>query len=164
MKKQQKSDTAIYRQYTDLSAMQIEQLKRMSSFFPFIADLAHAHLLLYIKTRDGDKYLVMKHHKPHTFFSQFELPAAGTMIAAVEEPLVSRVFEQGKAIHGRREWRLGNTLDMYAYPIKDGNDLIGVVTLETSQGYATSSSYYQLLEEESPGSAGHPTCENASYW
>ncbi len=146
MKEQQKSDTAIYRQYTDLSAMQIEQLKRMSSFFPFIADLAHAHLLLYIKTRDGDKYLVMKHHKPHTFFSQFELPAAGTMIAVVEEPLVSRVFEQGKAIHGRREWRLGNTLDMYAYPIKDGNELIGVVTLETSQGYATSSSYYQLLE------------------
>lgn len=146
MKDQQQSDTALYRQHTDLSAMQIELLKRMSGCFPFIADLAHAHLLLYLKTTDEHTYMVMKHHKPHTFFSQIELPEGGTLLPVKEEPLVKYVFDKGKPIHGRREWRLGNTLDMYAYPIKEGTDIIGVITLETSQGYATSSSYYQLLD------------------
>ncbi len=146
MKNHHGTDTALYRQHTDLTAMQIELLKRMSTCFAFIADLAHAHLLLYLKQPDGENYFVMKHHKPHTFFSQFELPKAGSVIPVLEEPVVSMVFEKGKMIHGRREWRLGNILDMYALPIKDGADIIGVVTLETSQGYATSSSYYQLLD------------------
>ena len=56
------------------------------------------------------------------------------------------VFEKEKSIHGRREWRLGMTLDMYAYPIKEGNDVIGVITLETSKEYASGSNYYQTLD------------------
>lgn len=140
------SDTAIYKKYTCLTAMQIELLKRMSSCFAFIADFAHAHLLLYLMTSDKDNFLVMKHHKPHTFFSRIELPEAGSCINLSEEPIVKAVFEKGRFIHGRREWSLGNTLDMYAYPVKDGGDVIGVITLETSQGYATSNSYYQILD------------------
>ena len=62
------------------------------------------------------------------------------------EPLVAYVFEKEKSIHGRREWRLGMTLDMYAYPIKEGNEVIGVITLETSKEYASGSNYYQTLD------------------
>ncbi|ORT99454.1 signal transduction histidine kinase [Anaerovibrio sp. JC8] len=140
------SDTLIYRQHTDLTAVQIEQLRRMSSCFGFIADFAHAHLLLYVKTKEPDQYMVMKHHKPHTFYSQVELPKVGSVVPAQMEPLVAYVFEKEKSIHGRREWRLGMTLDMYAYPIKEGNEIIGVVTLETSKEYASGSNYYQLLD------------------
>ncbi|WP_037325578.1 histidine kinase N-terminal domain-containing protein [Anaerovibrio sp. RM50] len=140
------SDTSIYRQHTDLTAVQIDLLRRMGSCFGFIADFAHAHLLLYVKTKTPDVYMVMKHHKPHTFYSQVELPKVGSMVQAQTEPLVAYVFEKEKSIHGRREWRLGMTLDMYAYPIKEGNEIIGVITLETSKEYASGSNYYQTLD------------------
>lgn len=140
------TDTSIYRQHTNLTAVQIELLRRMSSCFGFIADFAHAHLLLYVKTKKADEYMVMKHHKPHTFYSQVELPQVGSVVQAQMEPLVAYVFHKEKSIHGRREWRLGMTLDMYAYPVKEGNEIIGVITLETSKEYASGSNYYQLLD------------------
>ncbi len=140
------TDTGLYRKYTKLTAMQAELLKRMSVSFPFIADLTHAHLLLYVKMSDSLNYMVMKHHKPHTFFSQVDLPELGQQIAISEEPLISAVFERKKYIHGRREWRLGNTLDMYAYPVLDGNEVIGVVTLETIQDGTAPEHYKKLLD------------------
>lgn len=140
------SDTSIYRQNTNLTAVQIELIRRMSGCFGFIADFAHAHLLLYVKNKNPDVYMIMKHHKPHTFYSQVELPKVGSTVQAQMEPLVAYVFEKEKSIHGRREWRLGMTLDMYAYPIKEGNEVIGVITLETSKEYASGSNYYQTLD------------------
>lgn len=143
------SFTALCRRYTYLTAMQCELLKRMNVCFPFIADLAHAHLSLYVKTKNPEEYLVLKHYKPHTFFSQFVLAEAGSVVSAAEEPLVTFSMDTGKNIHGQREWRLGSNLEMYVYPIKDGSEILGAISLETSPGYASESNYYQLLDTAS---------------
>ena len=63
--------TAACRKYTDLTAMQAEVLKRLNTCLPFIADLAHAYLFLYVRSKDASKLLVLKHYRPHTFFFVF---------------------------------------------------------------------------------------------
>ena len=138
--------TAVCRRDTNLSAMQIDLLNRMHLCFPFIADLAHAHLSLYVRTRQQNRLLVLRHYKPHTFFSQIELAAAGTVVASQEEPLVTYAMDTGKSIHGKREWTLNSTLDMYTYPIFMGSQVVAVISLETSSGYAASASYAQVLD------------------
>lgn len=138
--------TAVCRRDTNLSAMQIDLLNRMHLCFPFIADLAHAHLSLYVRTRQQNRLLVLRHYKPHTFFSQIELAAAGTVVASQEEPLVTYAMDTGKSIHGKREWTLNSTLDMYTYPIFMGSQVVAVISLETSSGYVASASYAQVLD------------------
>ncbi|MGM9540322.1 sensor histidine kinase [Anaerovibrio sp.] len=136
----------VCRKYTNLTAMQSDMLKRLNVCLPFIADLAHAYLYLYVKTQDASKLLVLKHYRPHTFFTDIELTGEGALVPAIEEPLIMAAFEKGKFIQGQREWRFGINLEMYVYPIKSGNEVVGVVSLETGHSYASSSSYYQLMD------------------
>lgn len=134
------------RQHTNLTAMQTEILKRVDVCLPFVADLAHAYLYLYVKTKDANKLLVLKHHRPNTFFSDIEFTGEGALVSAVEEPLITAVFENGKHIQGEREWRFGINLEMYVYPIKSGGEVIGVVSMETGHSNTSSLSYHQLLD------------------
>ena len=123
---------------TNLTAMQIEHLKRIEVSLPFVADLAHACLYLYVQTKEPGKMLVLKHYRPHTFFSEVELTGEGAFVSTLEEPLIAAAFAKGKFIQGQREWRFGINLEMYVQPIKCGNDVIGVVSLETGHSYANS--------------------------
>lgn len=143
---QNETITAACRKYTNLTAMQSEVLKRLNSCLPFIADLAHAYLYLYVRTKDDSKLLVLKHYRPHTFFTDIELTGEGALVSAVEEPLITAAFEKGKFIQGQREWRFGINLEMYVQPIKSGNEVIGVVSMETGHSYASSSNYHQLMD------------------
>ena len=137
---------ALCRQYTALTAMQVELLKRMDHCLPFIADFAHGHLLLYVPTKDKKKFLVLRHYQPHTFFSQIELAQAGELRSVIEEPLIARTMDTGKHIHGKREWQMGQLLDMYTYAVVAGNEIVAVISLETSSGYASANTYEHLLE------------------
>ena len=84
-----------------------------------------------IKERpESKRLLVLKHYRPHTFFTDIELTGEGAMVAAVEEPLITAAFEKGKFIKGQREWRFGINLEMYVHPVRSGGEVIGVV-LET---------------------------------
>lgn len=137
---------AVCRKYTNLTAMQSDMLKRLDACLPFIADLAHAYLYLYVKTKDAAKLLVLKHYRPHTFFTDIELTGEGALVNSVEEPLITAAFDKGKFIQGQREWRFGINLEMYVYPIKSGNEVVGVVSMETGHSYASSSNYHQLMD------------------
>lgn len=137
---------ALCRQHTDLTAMQVEQLKRLDLCLPFVADLAHAYLSLYVYTKGQAEVLMLRHYKPHTFFSDVQLKGAGSICPAREEPLVVATMKHGHQMRGLREWKLNQTMVMYTYPIHAGNETIAVVTLETGDSYATSGSYQQLLD------------------
>ncbi len=143
---QNETITRLCRRHTALTAMQTELLKRVEVCLPFIADLAHAYLYLYVKTKTPGKLLVLKHYRPHTFFSDIEFTGEGALVSSLEEPLITAVFERGRFLHGQREWRFGINLEMYVHPIKSGSEVIGVVSLETGHSYASSSSYHQLLD------------------
>lgn len=134
------------RKHSNLTAMQQEILKRMSVSFPLIADLAHAHLTVYVKAREENCLLVLAHIKPHTTFSSVSLNEAGTIVRKTEEPLIWATMKTGRQIQGKREWDWGHTIDMYTCAIHDGNDVIGVVSFETNSDAFKPEVYTQILQ------------------
>jgi len=134
------------RKYSVLTAMQGELLKHMSVCFPFIADLTHAHVSVYVKSNQRGKFLVLTHEKPHTIFNPADLAVAGSFVAVIEEPLVDYTMRTGKPIKGKREWIWGSSLDMYTFAIHDGLDPIAVVTFETNSEEFSIEGYTQLLK------------------
>ena len=76
--------TSQCRKITNLTAMQIEHLKRIEISLPFVADLAHAYLYLYVQTKELGRMLVLKHYRPHTFFSEVELTGEGAFVSTLE--------------------------------------------------------------------------------
>ena len=137
---------SLCRNYTNLNAVQSELLRRMNTCFPFIADLSHAHLSLYVRCRDKNLFMVLDHHKPHTYYSPVELPEAGRIISRVEEPLVDYTFSARKTIHGKREINASTFLDMYTFLVKENSEIIAVISLETSHGYMERQTYHHILK------------------
>ena len=147
MEEMQMENLAEYcRKYTNLTAMQTELLKRISVCFPFIADLAHAHVNVYVKANREGQLLVVAHEKPHTIFYPAQLTKAGTFMAKAEEPLVEYTMRTGKPMKGKREWNWGSSLDMYTFAIHDGMEVIAVVSFATNSDELNIDGYHQLLE------------------
>ena len=134
------------RKYTRFTAMQRELMRRISVCFPFIADLAHADVSVYVRSTRTGYFLVLAHEKPHTVFTTADLTPAGNFVSTVEEPLVDYTMRTGKRIKGKREWMLGHIHDMYTFGIHDGNDVLAVVSFETNNDSLRIDGYAQLLE------------------
>lgn len=117
--------------HTPLSMREIQLLFNMAAAFPFLSDLAHGELRAYLPAKEEGQLLLAAHHYPHTFYMAENDARTGMLISTREEPLVTEVFRTGKRAHGKREWRYGAMLDMFAYPIHDGERVIGVLTFET---------------------------------
>ncbi len=134
------------RKYTGLTAMQCELLKRINVCIPFIADLAHAHVSVYATANEKGKLILLAHEKPHTVFYSAQLNDAGTLLSAVEEPLVTYTMQTGKPVRGKREWTWGSSIDMYTFAIHDGNTVVAVVSFETNSDGFTKDAYAHLLQ------------------
>ena len=134
------------RKYSTLTAMQGEILKHISICFPFIADLTHAHVSVYVKARQTGYFMVLAHEKPHTVFSPEVFSAAGSIVPVLEEPLVEYTMRTGKPIHGKREWTWGSSLEMHTFAIHDGMEPIGVVSFENNNEEFSIEGYTQLLK------------------
>ena len=137
---------AYCRKYTGLTAMQCELLKRIQVCLPFIADLAQAHVSLYVRTKQPEQFLVVDHEKPHTIFYSAKLSDAGTFSAAAEEPLVEYTMRTEKPMRGKREWTWGSSLDMQTFAIHDGNTPIAVVTFAMDRSSVDQDGYEHLME------------------
>ena len=62
------------RAHTTLTAVQQEFLKRLLVLFPFLADLAHARVRLYLQTKDRKAFVIAAQEWPRTVY----LPPDGT--------------------------------------------------------------------------------------
>lgn len=140
------SITSMCRKYTNLTAMQAELIKRINVCLPFIGDLAHAHVTLYVKAKEENKFFVLIHHKAHTFFAKSTIQGAGKWVAQIEEPLVKYTFDTGHSIRGKRELSEAESLEMYTFVVRDNGENIAVVNLETSNEYIGSSTASHVLQ------------------
>lgn len=119
---------------TKLTAKQIDWFCRMKKIFPFVADLTHGKISLYVELKhDEDKFFLMSQHQPQTIF-QTEYDFAEiekNFVRQIEEPLIKRTFALKKKLLGRREWSLGRTnILIYTFPIFDNEKIVAVVSLE----------------------------------
>ena len=58
----------LYHRHTDLTVTQISLLERMRVVFPFLADLAHGQLKVYVPAREKGRLLIIAQERPHTVY------------------------------------------------------------------------------------------------
>ena len=102
-----------------LTGKEQQLFKRLAAAFPFLSDLLHAELRVYLRTQEEAAYLFAGHCYPHTFYLPRGAEALGTIVHEMEEPLVSETFRTGKSGRGKREWQLGKMLDMFTFGIRE---------------------------------------------
>lgn len=133
------------RTYTTLTAVQQEFLKRLLVIFPFLADLAHARVRLYLETRDGKAFVIAAQEWPRTIYLPPDGTAEGRVVRAMEEPILCHAVESHHFLRGKREWNYGSMVDMMVQPLIDGTGLLGLVCFETTSEMAESDGYDRLL-------------------
>lgn len=120
----------ICRQKTELSTRQIGLLERMQAVFPFVADLVHGKLKVYVPASRPGKFAVIAQEWPRTIYMTKHESDEAQLIPALEEPLVQNTWATGLPGKGKREWTYGSFMDMYTYAIHDGTKVIGVISFE----------------------------------
>lgn len=97
------------------------------------ADIAHAHVTLYVPDED-EKYLyVYAQARPLTNFVRHSPSTLGRSLRRVEEPLVDRAMETGTVLTGLREWALGVFAKTKLFPLLDSKrKVFGVLAFEVS--------------------------------
>ena len=133
------------RTYTTLTAVQQEFLKRLLVIFPFLADLAHARVRLYLQTKDRKAFVIAAQEWPRTIYLPPDGTAEGRVVRAMEEPILCHAVESHHFLRGKREWNYGSMVDMMVQPLIDGTGLLGLVCFETTSEMAESDGYDRLL-------------------
>lgn len=133
------------RAHTTLTAVQQEFLKWLLVLFPFLADLAHARVRLYLQTKDRKAFVIAAQEWPRTVYLPPDGTAEGRVIRAMEEPVLCHAVESRHFIRGKREWNYGSMIDMMVQPLVDGTGLLGLVCFETTSEMAQSDGYEHLL-------------------
>ena len=143
-----KTFTEFCRKNTALSAMQSELLKRISVCLPFVADLTHARVTMFVAARAPEEQLmVLWQLSPHTALGFEACREMGTLVPKVEEPLVVRTLETGRPQQGKRERDFGDTsLTTYTFAIHDGSEPIAVISLDVEQSWTELQGSDQLLQ------------------
>ena len=137
---------SLCREYTSLSEMQISLLVRMHVVFPFVADLAHGQLKLYVKPQEENRLLLAAQVQPHTVYSIGVTDVTGLMMQSLEEPLVVDTFRDGQRRRGKREWNYGAMIDMYTCAIHEGPQVIAVLSFEVDGERLSIEGYHHLFD------------------
>lgn len=138
--------TRLCREKTNLTMFQISLLSRMAIVFPFLADLAHGELKVYVRTKQMDSFLIAAQQRPHTVYLPGKPDEAGRVVRCLEEPLIQETFQTGKPARGKREWNYGSMIDMYTFAIHDGDKVIGVLNFEVDREKLSIEGYPHLLD------------------
>lgn len=138
--------TRLCRAQTWLTMLQISLLARMAIVFPFLADLAHGELKVYVKAKDPEYFLVIAQQRPHTVYLPGKDSAVGKLVRCIEEPLIKETFQTGKPARGKREWNYGSMIDMFTFGIHDGDKVIGVLNFEVDLDKLSIEGYSHLLD------------------
>lgn len=133
---------------TNLTNIQLDLLNKLKGIYPLVADIACAHLTVYVKLALEDRLLVLSQVRPHTSFGRYRAEnALGVTVRTAEEPLVWHTLSTGEPLRGKREWAWGYMLDMYTYPICDYNGrVIACVSFEMNGKDFMADGYDTLLE------------------
>ncbi|MBU2702917.1 two-component sensor histidine kinase/PAS domain-containing protein [Sporomusaceae bacterium BoRhaA] len=138
----------ICRKVTGLSTEQIEQLEQLAVLLGIAADLSHAQITVYTKTKSKHFLAIVAQVRPNTSFIEYRPHLLGTTVRATEEPLVWRTMTCGEHISGQREWEIGmDVLEMETHAIRDkAGTVIAVVSFEASHEEARAGAHPVLVE------------------
>ncbi|MCR5758016.1 MAG: sensor histidine kinase [Selenomonas sp.] len=128
----------------NLTNKQLNILDRLQQILPFAADLAHGHAAVYVQ--EEDKLRVTAKAMPHTVYMQDTTENGEDLVDALAEPLVAEVFQSAQFVHGKREQDYGHFIDMYVFPVADGNKVIAAVSIEVDKDHLNMDDFSQLIK------------------
>jgi len=112
---------------------QMNILRSCASGADLAADIAHAHVTIYVPDEDPKNILVYAQAQPLPKFVVHSPGMAGRIIRRVEEPLVARALQRGALVVGKREWALGVFAKTKIYPLFDSHrNCFGALAFEIS--------------------------------
>lgn len=98
---------------------QMNMLRRSAAGAELAADIAHAHVSIYVMDEDPKCLYVYAQARPLTSFVAHSPILVGRTVRRVEEPLIDRALEKGIVINGKREWELGVFAQTRIFPLFD---------------------------------------------
>ena len=135
---------SLCREKTRLKPMQIGMLARMGSVFPFLSDLVHGDLKVYVPASEEGFFLLAAHIHPHTVYVPGK-EETEKCVRTIEEPLIAEAFASGQEMRGKREWTYGAMLDMYAFPVSREGRVLAVLVFEVAAEKLSIAGYPHLL-------------------
>ncbi len=130
---------------SNLSVMQINILDRLSIVLPLVADLAHAHIAIYIKDKKEKNFMVAYTIEPHTTLNPYK-EEVGKIIPMIMEPIIKRTMDTQKKYHALREVDFGKFIEMYTIPIVDNNKTIAAICFDVNGEDTKISGFSRLLK------------------
>ena len=134
------------RKYSLLSAMQINVLERFAVVLPLVADLAHAHVAIYVSQKQSKNFVVVATQKPHTTLNPYKEEILGKHLPMITEPVIKRSMDTGKKLHALREIDFGKFIDTYTIPVIKNNQVIAVISFEINTEDKQLAGFSRLLK------------------
>lgn len=145
---------------------QLNILRRCADCANLAADIAHAHVTIYVADTDPKDMYVYAQAQPLTSFVTHSPSLTGRSVRRVEDPLIDRALEKGILIRGKKEWELGVFAQLQLYPIFDmRHKAFAVVAFEgtVDQENATDDIFMRSAMELLLGVDGTKIRENINY-
>lgn len=119
---------------SNFTAEQKNILLSMASCIELAADIAHAHISVYITGSKPKLLQVYSYAEPLTHFVEHRQLDAGREIRLTEEPLVAMTMQRNIVMEGMREYALGLFAQVAVYPVCDSrNHCFAAVSFETKE-------------------------------
>lgn len=121
----------IYTANTILSKDEIGRLESIMGNFQFISDLLATDLMVYTKSKEKDKYVLVDIKKPHGYPTLFMETTIGSVVDVASEPFIKDAFETGRKTLGESGVMIsGRPTQQVIYPIYHYDKIIAVIALE----------------------------------
>lgn len=118
-----------------LTSEQINILSSCTAGAKLAADIAHAMVTIYLRDEDHKNIFVQEQVQPLTQIMHKQTLFQGRLIKLNEEPLIARVLQREIMVMGKREWTLGNFVQIKIFPLFDSRrNCFGAVAFETVAG------------------------------
>ncbi len=119
---------------TNFSAEQKNILLSISAGMPLVADIANAHVTIYLRPAEGvNAAEVFCEAEPLTNFVHHHSQKALRTIDLSEEPLIARALQRNIVVEGKREYALGEFANTKIYPLRDMKDKCFAVAVFTTK-------------------------------
>jgi two-component sensor histidine kinase len=123
----------LVQRYGELSEEEIDWLHVLVAEWQLLADLSFADLLLYVRTRDDDAFVVVAQMRPTTGQTLYQDDKVGTVVSASDRFLVARSYQEGRiSREGEPEWQSGVPVRQEAIPVRMGGSVVAVIGRDTN--------------------------------
>jgi two-component sensor histidine kinase len=123
----------LVRQHTALDAADLEWLHLLVSEWQLLSDLSFADLVLWVPTKDGQRYVSVAQMRPNTGPTSYQDDMVGRLVPRGRRPLLDAAVDEGRIVReGDPEWREEVPVRVESIPVRREGRVLGVIARNTN--------------------------------